>query len=67
MSGWQPIEKAPKDGTVILLCGGAYGGYPFSAKWDLSQFSFTDRPWLNVINDSRLYEHVPEKWMPLGD
>ena len=62
---WKAMQTAPRDGTVILLCGGAYGGYPFPAKWDLGPFGSTDRPWLNVINDSRLYEHVPKKWMPI--
>jgi hypothetical protein len=62
---WQDITTAPRDGTVILLCGGAYHGYPFAGKWDLGPFGDTDRPWLNVINDSRLYGHVPQKWMPL--
>lgn len=64
---WEPIESAPRDGTVILLCGGAYHGYPFSGKWDLGPFGDTDRPWLNVINDSRLYGHVPKKWMRLPE
>ncbi len=63
---WEPIETAPRDGTVILLCGGAYHGYPFPGKWDLGPFSDTARPWVSVITGSRLYEHVPQKWMALA-
>lgn len=62
---WLPMQTAPRDGTVILLSGGAYGGYPFSGKWEQGPFANTDRPWLNVITDSRLYEHVPKKWMAI--
>lgn len=65
LSGWQDIRNAPRDGTVILLCGGAYGGHPFSGKWDLGSFEDADRPWLNVITNSRLYEHVPNMWMEI--
>jgi len=65
LSGWQDIRKAPRDGTIIILSGGAYGGNPFSGKWDLGPFADTDRPWLNVITDSRLYEHVPKMWMEI--
>jgi hypothetical protein len=63
--GWQPMQTAPRDGTVIILCGGAYGGYPFSGKWELGPFANTDRPWLNVITGSRLYEHAMQMWMPV--
>jgi len=65
LSGWQDIRTAPRDGTVILLCGGAYHGFPFSGKWDLGPFADTDRPWLNVITNSRLYGHVPKMWMEI--
>lgn len=34
-SGWQTIETAPKDGTIVLVCGLGKGGYYVSdAKWD---------------------------------
>lgn len=32
MSGWQPIETAPKDGTIIVLY--TAGGNAFVARWE---------------------------------
>ena len=62
--GWQPIETAPKDGTRIFLVGGVYGGLPFVGVWDAHELC-PDRPWLNAISFTRLYEHVPTHWRPL--
>lgn len=64
VAGWHPIETAPKDGTIILLVGGTYHGNPFPGYWELRPFS-PGRPWVSVVNDRRLYEHVPTHWMPL--
>ncbi len=61
---WQDISTAPRDGTKILMRGGAYHGVPFPGYWNPSSFA-PDRPWVSVVNDSRLYEHVPTHWMPL--
>ncbi|TQN55356.1 DUF551 domain-containing protein [Agrobacterium tumefaciens] len=61
---WQDIITAPRDGTKILMRGGAYHGVPFPGYWETSPYS-SDRPWVSIINDSRLYEHVPTHWMPL--
>jgi hypothetical protein len=34
-TSWQPIETAPKDGTLVLICGfGSEGYYVADAKWD---------------------------------
>lgn len=63
---WQDISTAPRDGTKILMRGGAYHGVPFPGYWNPSSFA-PDRPWVSVVNDSRLYEHVPTHWMPLPE
>jgi hypothetical protein len=31
---WQPIETAPKDGTIILICGFSPDYFVADAKWD---------------------------------
>lgn len=61
---WRDISTAPKDGTIILLVGGAYHGNLFAGFWCISPYS-PERPWVSVVNNSNLYEHVPTHWMPL--
>ena len=62
---WQPIETAPRDGTTILLIGGAYHGLPWPGQYLESEFR-PGMPWVCVIKgNSRLYEHVPTHWRPL--
>lgn len=67
MQQWQPIETAPKDGTVILLRGGVYHGLPFAGQYHKSQLR-PDRPWVRLTGEaSHLYEHVPTEWMPIPE
>lgn len=63
---WQLIETALKDGQPMLLCGGVYHGLPFPGRFEPSDF-FPDRPWRNLLDLNRLYEHSPTHWMPLPD
>lgn len=63
MSEWRTIDTAPKD-VAILLVGGCYHGAPFPGYWDESEYA-PDRPWVSIVNCSRLYKHVPTHWMPL--
>lgn len=52
--GWQPIDTAPLDGTVVLICGhdkdGAY--YVADAKWDGG--------WLLFVPDND--DHTEPSW-----
>lgn len=63
MMEWQPIETAPKNGTVILVCGGNAGFYyptTLAALWDNGEW-LPDQ-WEQV--DESL---EPEYWMPLPE
>ena len=49
---WQPIETAPKDGTIILARQGGY--YPCYIRW-------MDGNWQSVSYHAT---HVPTHWLP---
>jgi hypothetical protein len=61
---WQPIEGAPKDGTVVLICGRTSRGQYFVAdsKWDGA--------WLLFHPDKDDYTEPcfgPTHWQPRPD
>ena len=69
MTGWQPIDSAPRDGRVVLLAGGSFFceareermRTPFTAAWD-------EDDWLIVGKESGYVCAVytdPTHWMPL--
>ena len=73
MSHWQPIETAPRDGTIILLYAkptvvagrwsdAGTGKYP----WDFLDGETSDpEAWpLNAMHDN---EYGPTHWMPLPE
>jgi hypothetical protein len=67
MDNWQPIETAPKDGTVILLGCPAVGAMKdpesrrvFEGLWHKGQKTFTS------VNGFLLLT-VATHWMPLPD
>lgn len=74
MSGWQPIETAPKDGTSIILCRGADAdGLPIEplglfcqcAAW----WGDEGGRWVvyaDQIQDPDLF-FAPTHWMPIPD
>jgi len=71
---WQPIETAPKDGTVILLWDPS-GETP----WVVAMWSADDRPFVNEFGpfvwlvganprySERIAENVPTHWMPMPE
>lgn len=74
MNDWQDIETAPKDGTPILLCGGADDNADYSKeKYD----TFTHSPcramwygdsWLMAWAEAAcvcVFYEDPTHWMPL--
>ncbi|MHB9878271.1 hypothetical protein ACSMXM_01200 [Pacificimonas sp. ICDLI1SI03] len=62
VSGWRPIEDAPKDGSIILITSvSPLWKYPFPAKWDGDWWLFADEPLNDIWGVSNLVSH----WMPL--
>ncbi len=75
MTDWQPIETAPKDGTLVdLWCERThcYGHVEFVRKTDCSWGDIADQFSGTVFQDWRgigetYAENVPINWMPLPD
>ena len=60
--GWQPIETAPKDGTMVLLYGEPYnsaGEKIYVGQWDKDSFCF----WFDCCSYGP--ECKATHWMPL--
>jgi hypothetical protein len=55
--GWQPIETAPKDGTMLLVRSPDMSPYPSAAKWSLSE-----NRWVEYVTSDWC---DPTHWMPL--
>jgi hypothetical protein len=61
---WQPIETAPKDGTIVLFSSTSpRWRYPFPALWDVGHecWIFADRPLNYIWGISELVD----VWRPL--
>ena len=55
MSGWQPIETAPSDGSRILVVGG---------RWEWPEIALADGEWW--LQRARAGSIVgPTHWMPI--
>jgi hypothetical protein len=65
MSGWQPIETAPKDGTLIRL---RWEGTTVEAigRWVRGHnLRYATSEWRDVMGNDQLT--LPTHWMPLPD
>lgn len=75
MSGWQPIETAPKDGTIIdlwVVCSPAWR--PPNGEWDRyadcsfregrwREFNIQLGEWISIEDENWTVTH----WMPLPE
>ena len=64
MTGWQPIESAPKDGTRVLAFANDFIETMF---WTVSVWVSSGGAWVNDVNRSDTYEFNPTHWMPLPE
>lgn len=59
---WQPIETAPKDGTII------FGWEPRASKWKIKFMVFVNTKdggyWTNALTTGAV---LPTHWMPLPE
>lgn len=68
--GWQPIETAPKDGTVILVYPATWGDRTCSmANYDDDRYAKKPRPFWNRVDDlgriTLSRNNPPTHWLPL--
>lgn len=68
-AGWQPIETAPKDGTVVLVYPGVWSNRTCSvARWDDDRSAKRPRPYWSRDDTSSVTtcrNVPPTHWMPL--
>ena len=56
MSQWQPIETAPKDGTLIC------GAWMYGSRWETRALYWNGHDWECPTGD---WYYDPTHWMPL--
>jgi hypothetical protein len=72
VSEWQPIETAPKDGTLVVLVGKIVDGWAQPTRACVGSWSFEQRPpyfvagWAFVA-PGYIAEFNPTHWMPLPE
>ncbi len=65
---WQPIETAPKDGTVVLVWPPTFTGVISCAQWSEDQCANRPRPFwsrLDNTSDADSRRKPPTHWAPL--
>jgi hypothetical protein len=70
MTGWQPIETAPKDAMILLFRPTApEWGRVAQGKWDTQKYHKRPNPyweyWIKVGGTTESRSDAPTHWMPL--
>lgn len=61
-AGWQPIETAPKDGTIVWLRWGEKAIISTFKTWPASGFGPAGGTWLPLGRDAIPITHKPDGW-----
>jgi hypothetical protein len=64
---WQPIETAPRDGSLVLLQPCDHRELPFIGSWDhVGRFTTSPKMWLGYTYGA-MSEGDVTHWMPLPE
>lgn len=71
MTEWQPIETAPRDGTLIIIAYKVFGRYRvYPASYGVGGFVDSDFAWGILDHDgstNAVKTGEPTHWMPLPE
>jgi hypothetical protein len=65
---WQPIETAPKDGTVVLVWPPTWAEGVSCAKWEDEHYNTKPRPFwyrIDALSTADCRRKPPTHWAPL--
>ena len=69
MNGWQPIETAPKDGTIVIVWPPTFTGAMSCARYDAQKHHLRPRPfWYRLDSYGGTFlcrERAPTHWRPV--
>jgi hypothetical protein len=69
VNDWQPIETAPKDGSIIMLYGEYMNTYNCAGKvFSFGYYFFSQKQWMCYPSHNEATDHIePTHWQPLPE